>query len=1511
MTNTKVPQRNQLRKSSTYDDTITPSLANYETNSTDLQYDMNALRSAVQNFLNRNGASFPAGDWYTDLAAPTVFTSDPNASTTIRGINALNNSLWGSQRQRFLDWNLMVAISVTGPAANQFVILGAAELPSNTTAAVGAATTTGTVVAFNATFGTATLAEVAGPNALQPKNLVNLLDLSTGEPVIGAVSGEVIYGLLQSESNTNGFTISSSTPNRVQITFVKKNSGNTDLELATAGDLNGINFNYAYIERYAFEDLPESWGLGNGFADTGVSSVSREFVYENQGAAPFTTDSNATLDIGSGFIWEIGNSASNALFLVTEAGASSTLALGTALTSFTSNAATNVFTDGLTADTSDPIHIGNATSGVDTIQFTGNATIESTSGNSLSLETTSAAINLTTTTGGAITASAVGTISLTSTAGDVTAQTATGLATGGTFSATTGTGTIAGGPLNLVTGNGATNGAGGAMALSTGDGAGTGAGGAFSITGGDSGAGATGNGGAVSITAGNAASTLGNGGNIVYTAGARTSTGLFGVNRFTVSGADHLQPIIELQNTANSVQLFTGTASPNGVVTGLAGSLYLQDNGASSGLWVNTSVTSGTTWTLQSAAGATNLQTAYEAGNTIVTTALDGAFDVSGTQAISLDAGAASNFTVASANLTLSTTTAGSVIVDSAGLMDMNAGANLDIDVTGTFDMLSSGVFSIDGTGASNVTATSGNLTVSTVTSGDVVVSSAAVVDVDGTSVTIDASAGGVSIDATGASNFTSTTGGVTIATTTSGGIALTSIGTIDADAVGALSLNSSGAAINIGNDADAFAINIGTGAAARSVTMGNATGATSVNLDSGTGGFTFDSTVAGTVAFATVTTSGTDGDSVSWFVADVDPSAGGGVAAPVGSMLWRDSAGAGTTGQAWLKVGAANTAWEQFRTGTSGSDNLDQVVTAQGGTAFTAGAFNTQWGLTDGQFLEFGDSANVGIFTIAPLAAGDEVTVALAETATGALFKVTDGTNTLVEVSASTTGDSVTFANLATLSSTTTSTTTITSGGLFTLETADQATASSIAVQGGDSTAGAANGGAITLTSGAGDTTGNSGIINIRTAAGNDAAGAASGAVAIRTGASGDAAGATSGDISIRTGSTGLGPTVEAASGDLGLSTGTAFAAASGAISIATGATTGGGGAGNIDILGGSSDGDSGDFGSGVGNINIIASSNSGTADAGNITVTAGENSGTGGLAGALNLRSGDKTTVAGPGGDLKLTGGSGFSTGLGGELTFTGGEGGATAAGGLVALVGGAGGATSGAGGAVTVTGGTPTLGAGGGVTLTGAAAVGGNNNGGVITLVPGLNSGTGIAGHVHIDSSVPDTGILVRLDNSGGANGATINLFTGSRATPETFITGDRGDHYYSDDGSVGRMFLKATGTGSTGWAQVMTTTAAAPRQFAQVVVNTTITGAAAEAGSTNLTQAKCSTGTMPTRASGHTFATQSEIYFNGVLMMNGTGNDVMEATIGATTVDLHLLNGTELVSGDIVTITYYNI
>lgn len=54
-----------------------------------------------------------------------------------------------------------------------------------------------------------------------------------------------------------------------------------------------------------------------------------------------------------------------------------------------------------------------------------------------------------------------------------------------------------------------------------------------------------------------------------------------------------------------------------------------------------------------------------------------------------------------------------------------------------------------------------------------------------------------------------------------------------------AIAINSTGGAINLGNNNDAQAINIGTGAAARTITVGNNVGASALSLVSGTGDIT------------------------------------------------------------------------------------------------------------------------------------------------------------------------------------------------------------------------------------------------------------------------------------------------------------------------------------------------------------------------------------------------------------------------------------------------------------------------------------------------------------------------------------------------------------------------------------------------------------------------------------------------------------------------------------------------
>ena len=184
-------------------------------------------------------------------------------------------------------------------------------------------------------------------------------------------------------------------------------------------------------------------------------------------------------------------------------------------------------------------------------------------------------------------------------------------------------------------------------------------------------------------------------------------------------------------DTTAGISLDSATAS-NFTVTGASQDLTLSSVGGS--VSVAASENAADAIKLNASAGGIDIDSA-------------GALDILAGGAFSIDGTGASNVSATSGNLTLSTITSGSLILDGVALVDINAGANLDVDVTGTVDILSSGAFSIDGTGASNVSATSGDLTLSTITSGALVLTSAGALTLtSGGNSTWDMSAGTLSI---------------------------------------------------------------------------------------------------------------------------------------------------------------------------------------------------------------------------------------------------------------------------------------------------------------------------------------------------------------------------------------------------------------------------------------------------------------------------------------------------------------------------------------------------------------------------------------------------------------------------------------------------------------------------------------------------------------------------------------------------------------------------------------------
>jgi hypothetical protein len=340
-------QETQIRRTypvASYGDAVAPSEANFETNPANLMDDLNNIRSQLHNLLKNQ-----AGNWWDDLNIPSALDTG-----TQRGVNDLNTDLHAVERKRVLR-DVFNLTDVSVGAGNNFVILGTGELPANTTAAVGAVTTLGTVVAFHAgTFGTHSLDEVAGPHAINPKNLMEIVDASSRDPILS--SGRKVYGLLQIETNTDGLTITDTTPNRVQISFVRLNSTGDDLEACPVADIESTDINYSSRERVPLESLTEADFLRGAVIDigSGAVTVTRQVGYDNQGTTPVDLTTNATLDLeGPGLEWAIRDDAEAKLFGVVEgsAGGTSQVNIYADVDEFDVDAAVNDFLNGASFDT--------------------------------------------------------------------------------------------------------------------------------------------------------------------------------------------------------------------------------------------------------------------------------------------------------------------------------------------------------------------------------------------------------------------------------------------------------------------------------------------------------------------------------------------------------------------------------------------------------------------------------------------------------------------------------------------------------------------------------------------------------------------------------------------------------------------------------------------------------------------------------------------------------------------------------------------------------------------------------------------------------------------------------------------------------------------------------------------------------------------------------------------------------------------------------------------------------
>ena len=341
MARTFLRQDTQIRNSDLYDDTLAAGVT-LESGATEIERDLNGVRSQ----LNRLIWSTTSGNWYDDI---------PTINGKKRAVRDLNFDLDELETQKLLcRESLLTDVTVT--AAQNWEILTAGSLETPPDVAAVALTVDGAVVAQSALSGVGfnvfELTELAGPNAIYPKNLMIVRDSTTGQVLQS--SGRDIFALLQYESTgVDGAAFNdTSAGNRAKLSFVRQNAALDDLEACPVADIAGKTINYAYVVRYQLDNIPEDCFLGqSSFVDASSNTdITRQRAYDNQAATVVEQATNATLDLNAaGIAWVIRDLVNTNLFKILEGstGGTSEIQLGTDVDVFNVDAQLNDFAKGL------------------------------------------------------------------------------------------------------------------------------------------------------------------------------------------------------------------------------------------------------------------------------------------------------------------------------------------------------------------------------------------------------------------------------------------------------------------------------------------------------------------------------------------------------------------------------------------------------------------------------------------------------------------------------------------------------------------------------------------------------------------------------------------------------------------------------------------------------------------------------------------------------------------------------------------------------------------------------------------------------------------------------------------------------------------------------------------------------------------------------------------------------------------------------------------------------------
>ena len=342
----------QIYKTDDPNDQLTAGdIAGIESSATDHLEFLSAMLSQFKRVLHGN----QGGNWHDDPA-------------TVHGGDA---SLYALYNRATLEGKLILSYrmqlnDVSVPSGQNYVLLSGTGKPDKPIAIAN--TTKGAVVAqLSGSVGAHSLDENSGSNALKPKNLVQVFDGTTGDPILS--SGRRVYALLQvGSSATDGNAFADSGNDQGQLSFVRPNSTYDDLEACPVADIENKSIVYAFSWRDAMSDKPEDSFRGDiDSADpqAGVT-VSLDSAYD--GGTYMEIDGNdVDIRLADTKKWIFRKGAAGAILweVIRDDTSGDKVHVGSDVDVFDNDAADSDFANGAAFDTAaQAINVGKTASGV-------------------------------------------------------------------------------------------------------------------------------------------------------------------------------------------------------------------------------------------------------------------------------------------------------------------------------------------------------------------------------------------------------------------------------------------------------------------------------------------------------------------------------------------------------------------------------------------------------------------------------------------------------------------------------------------------------------------------------------------------------------------------------------------------------------------------------------------------------------------------------------------------------------------------------------------------------------------------------------------------------------------------------------------------------------------------------------------------------------------------------------------------------------------------------------------